>query len=345
MINKILVVDDIAVNRDILVENFSDSYEVLEAANGKEAWDILMENDDIAAVLLDLMMPVMNGIEVLTEMKKMGLLSRIPVFVVTAETDSKSLTQAYMLGAVDVITKPFNTDFIRNRIGNVIELYNRRNSLEDTVAEQHLQIDIMNINLIEMLAYIIEYKDREPDGTEMNKICSFTRILLRKICELYPEYNMEYEQILKIANAAILHDIGKFAIPDSILFKPGKLTEEEFRIMKTHSNRGYVVLKKFPDVMDAETHAYACDICLHHHERWDGNGYPEGLKGDEISIGAQVVSLVDVFTALTSPRVYKQVYSPEQAQKMINDGECGQFNPKLLKAFNSCFSILSGGLC
>lgn len=342
MSGKLLVVDDIEINRDILAETFKDQYEILQADNGRKALECLNENKDIDAVLLDLVMPELDGIGVLKEMNWANMLKKIPVFVVTAESDLDSLSDAYNFGAVDVIMKPYNANFIRRRIDSVIELYRTRNELQQTVVEQYRKLDSLNLNLIEMLASVIEFRDCES-GEHVKRISTLTKIVMKEVCELYPEYEMPYSQIIKISNAAVLHDVGKIAIPDNILTKPGRLTPEEFEIMKQHTVKGCAIMESFPKVLDKETYDYAYDICRHHHERWDGRGYPDKLQGDEISIWSQVVAIVDVYDALISPRVYKKMIPHDEAVRMIKAGECGVFNPKILEAFDKAISINGGG--
>lgn len=335
MRNTILIVDDMEINRAILAEGFKDGYHILEAENGQEAVDILKENDDIAAVLLDIMMPVMDGLGVLREMKDNGLISHIPVFIITASDSEKTLMDAYNLGAVDIISKPFMMNFLKCRIGGVIELYRHRNELEEIVDEQVKTLNSINRSMVETLASVIEFRDCES-GEHVKRISGITEVLMNAVSEMYPEYNYTQMEIEKIAMASVLHDVGKIAIPDGILNKPGRLTNEEFDIMKQHTTKGCEILESMPaGILDKEVYNYSYDICRHHHERWDGRGYPDGLKGDEISICAQIVAIADVYDALTSPRVYKAAFEHEKAVDMIFNGECGTFNPKLLEAFRS----------
>ncbi len=224
-------------------------------------------------------------------------------------------------------------DFIKCRINNVIELYRHRYDLESLLEEKVDKLNIINQSMIETLANIIEFRDGES-GEHVKRISSLSKKLLIKLCKMYPEYYLPKAEIDKISSASILHDVGKIAIPDSILNKPGRLTKEEFEIMKSHSVKGCEILSHIPNLLDEDTYKYSYDICRHHHERWDGKGYPDGLAGDEISIWAQAVSIVDVYDALISPRVYKAPFPHDVAVKMIYNGECGTFNPKILEAFN-----------
>ncbi len=330
---SILIVDDMDINREILAEAFKDKYDIIEAENGVEAVKHIEDgSEDIAAVLLDMIMPEMNGTEVLKKMNEDGTIIHIPVFIITAENNEDTLMEAYNLGAVDVIVKPFMLTFLRCRIENIIELYSHRNDLEDIVNEQVHKFSKFNKSMIEALASLVEFRDCES-GEHIKRMCGLTEILMNKVSNMYPEYRLPKSEIDKIVSASVLHDVGKIAISDSILNKPGKLTPEEFEIMKSHTIKGCEILKKMPSLLDDSVYNYSYDIARHHHERWDGRGYPDHLVGDKISIWAQVVSVVDVYDALVSPRVYKNAFDYDVAVKMIMNGECGAFNPKVLKAF------------
>ena len=329
----ILIVDDVEINRTILAEIFKDDYNILEADNGLQAIEMINGSFGISAVLLDLIMPGINGLEVLKEMNKSGKTDSIPVFLITAAESQKALMDGYQLGAVDVIMKPFMPNFIKCRINNVIELYAHRNKLEHIVAKQVERLNSLNQSMVETLATVIEFRDCES-GEHVKRIGRLTKILMTQVSEMYPEHHLPETEIDKIVTSSILHDVGKISIPDRILNKPGRLTEEEFEIMKQHTVKGCEILQNIPDIMDEGVYKYSYDICRHHHERWDGRGYPDGLSGDDISIWAQVVSVADVYDALTAERVYKKAFSHEKAVQMIHDGECGTFSPKLLKAFD-----------
>lgn len=333
MRNSLLIVDDVEINRAILSEAFKGEYDIIEAANGLEAVKLLKNSRNVAAVLLDLVMPEMGGMEVLREMNKTGDIFRIPVFIITSADDADTFEDAYKMGAVDVILKPFIHRFLKCRVANLIELYRHRNNLETTVNEQLARLNSMNRSMVETLASVIEFRNCES-GEHVKRISSVTALLMTAISEMYPEYYCSKEMIDRVSMAAILHDVGKISIPDVILNKPARLTHDEFEIMKQHTVRGCEILSNIPgEMMDKDVFDLCFDICRHHHERWDGGGYPDGLKGDDISIYSQVVAMADVYDALTSPRVYKAAYSHEKAVEMIFDGECGCFNPKLLKTF------------
>ncbi len=333
MKRSILIVDDMEVNREILAEAFRDKYDIIEAENGKEALAVLSDqSNDIAAVLLDMVMPEMNGMAVLQKMNENGSIVHIPVFIITAENDENMLMNAYNLGAVDIIVKPFMMTFLRCRIENIIELFSHRNDLEKLVNEQVKKISKYNKSMVEALATLVEFRDAES-GEHIKRMCGLTDILMNKVSNLFPEYRLPKAEIDRIVSASVLHDVGKIAVPDSILNKPGKLTPEEFEIMKQHTVKGCEILQKMPYLLDDSVYNYSYDIARHHHERWDGKGYPDKLEGDKISIWSQVVSVVDVYDALVSPRVYKKAFDHDTAVKMIMNGECGVFNPKVLKAF------------
>lgn len=346
--NILLIVDDQEINRMLLSEIFSDgNYRIEEAANGQEALELVEKHGgEIAAMLLDLLMPVMDGHELLHIMNEKGLLSSIPVFIITAEADMESHQKAYDLGAVDVIRKPFMPQFMKRRIKNVIEMYRMREQLLVIVEEQEVRLDeqarrlreqteklmAVNSSIIEMLATTIEFRDCES-GEHVRRIRTLTLLLLRHYIRKYPDCEVGSDQLSLIADASVLHDIGKIAIPDSILCKPGRLTPEEFAVMKEHTVRGCKILEQIPHLLDSKLYHYCYDICRHHHERWDGKGYPDGLKGNEIAIWSQVVALADVYDALVSERVYKAAYTHAQAVEMIVNGECGSFNPDVLTCF------------
>lgn len=330
----ILIVDDIEINRMILFEIFKDEYNIVEASDGEQAIKIINSDCCISAVLLDLFMPGINGLGVLKEMNKNGMINNVPVFLITASESEKMLLEGYHLGAVDVIQKPFMAPFLRCRINHVIELYSHRNELEKIIEKQVKQLNQVNQSMIETLATVIEFRSCES-GEHVKRICGLTGILMQKVSDMYPEYHLSKSEIDKIISSSILHDVGKISVPDSILNKPGRLTNEEFEIMKQHTVKGCEILQSMPEIIDKDIYNYSYDICRHHHERWDGRGYPDGLSGDEISIWAQVVSVVDVYDALTSDRVYKKAFSHEKAVEMIKNGECGAFNPKVLNAFEA----------
>ena len=331
---KLLVVDDVQLNRLILRELFDAEFDVLEAENGEVAIKLIDRyRQSISVVLLDMMMPVMDGIQVLEWMNKANLLITIPVVMITGEHDDDKLLQGYSMGISDLINKPFNPEITYRRVSNVVDLYDYKTDLERKLDEQRREIEEQqerikqsNLFLIDALSTTVEFRSTES-GDHIKRIRLLTKSLLEAIAH---EYSISDREIESISNASVLHDIGKISIPDAILMKPGKFTDEEFEIMKTHTLKGCEILESLGYMQDREYYNYCYEICRHHHEKWDGRGYPDGLKGDEISIWAQVTSLADVYDALTSKRVYKAAYTHEEAIRMIVNGECGQFNPSLL---------------
>ena len=311
--NTILVVDDIEMNRAILGEIFKDEYEIIEAENGLKALEIIDQNKDkIASIFLDIIMPVMGGIEVMKEMNEKGLANKIPVFFITSDNSEDTMKQGYDLGVVDIIQKPINPYFIKRRIGNIIELYKARERLTDVVHSQAQEIikkseEIIELNysFIETLSTAIEFRDCES-GEHVRRMHDLTAFLLKNLKGYVKNADFDDDTIEEIATAAIMHDLGKITIPDAILNKPAKLTFDEFEIMKTHTVKGCEILERIPKYNVNTVFKYAYDICRHHHERWDGNGYPDKLKGDDIPIWAQVVAVADVYDALTAERVYKK---------------------------------------
>lgn len=340
----LLIVDDDAINRAILERIFAEDHAILEAEDGRTGLEtILSAPDRLCAVLLDVVMPEMDGLEVLRRLRQAGLLDRLPVFLITAEASDNVLKEAYSLGVMDVISKPVVPYVVRRRVQSVIELFQARRRLSRTVESQREQLlrqaeEIITLNqgMVEALAAAIEFRSEES-GDHVRRIHDITKYLLSRT-EL--GRGLEQEEIEEIAQAAILHDVGKIAVPDAILNKPGRLTPEEFALMKTHTVQGARLLSQIPQLQRHRTYRYAVDIARHHHERWDGGGYPDGLKGDEISLWAQVVSLADVYDALSCKRVYKAAFPREQVLSMIREGACGVFNPELLR----CFFAVEGEL-
>ncbi len=330
----ILVVDDVKINRIMLTEIFKDEFDVLEASDGEEALSVINSNPDIGAVLLDLLMPGTDGFFVLKNMNETGLIEKIPVLVVTGAEDMDMLLKAYNMGVMNIITKPYVSYFLKRQLKNVMELYRHKNELEVMVSEQVARFNAMSRSIVEALADIIEFRDCET-GKHVKSVCGLTKELMVRLGRMYPEYRLPMEEIDKISIAAALHDVGKISIPDTILNKPGKLTDEEFRVMKSHTVKGCELLEKVRNIIDPGLYRYCYDICRHHHERWDGRGYPDGIAGDADEIWSQAVAVADVYDALTSDRVYRKAFPQDVAADMIFNGECGQFNPHVLEAFKA----------
>lgn len=337
--DTILVIDDDEINRGILDNLFSAFYRVEEAENGRIGLEkIRTDPEGYCAVLLDVVMPEMDGLEVLRALQAAELLEKIPVFLITAEASDATMKEAYRLGVMDVISKPVGPYVVLRRVNSVVELFRARKRLGNVVERQQSELLVqaqkiidLNQGMIESLAAAIEFRNGES-GQHVRRIHDITKSLLS---DTDLGAGLSKEQIQQIAQASIMHDVGKIAIPDAILNKPGRLTPEEFEIMKTHTTQGGFLLEKIPQLRENGVYHYAYDIARHHHERWDGRGYPDGLKGDEISLGAQIVSLADVYDALSCKRVYKDAFPRERVLQMIRDGECGVFNPELLDRFFS----------
>ncbi len=340
----ILIVDDDALNRAILENLFSTAYAIAEAEDGDEGIDkILALGDSLCAVLLDVVMPRMNGIEVLRRMKSLGLTDRIPFFLITASPDDDIVHQAYKLGVMDVISKPVVPYVVQRRVDSVMELFRARRELsaevirqQNQLLQQTKQLAQMSVGMVEALATAIEFRSDES-GAHVRRIRDITCHLLRTT-PLGAE--LTKEQIDLIGLASITHDVGKISISDAILNKPGRLTAEEFELMKTHTVKGAELLSQIPQMRNHSAYQYAYDIAMHHHERWDGRGYPHGLKGNETPIWTQIVALADVYDALVSKRCYKDAFQPSDAMDMIQRGQCGAFNPELLHHFKQAESTL-----
>ncbi len=335
--NCILIVDDDFINRELLKNIFSSQFNFLEAENGKDG--LLQINDhldELCAIILDVEMPELSGIELLEVISGRGITEKIPTFLITAHIDHELVEKAYHLGVMDVVLKPVTSVVVEKRVKTVIELFNARERLNETVKGQELmlsenekEMDELHRGTLEALATAIEFRDIES-GQHVSRIYGMTKYILTNTSfgkDLSPD------DIENIARGSIMHDVGKIAISDVILNKPGKLTKEEFEIMKLHTVKGAELLDQISRIQTHPSYVYAADIARHHHEKWDGRGYPDGLSGNQISIAAQVVSIVDVYDALVSVRVYKAPYTPEKAVEMIKNGECGLFNPDLLECF------------
>lgn len=339
---QILIVDDEEINREILKEMFSadlDKYDLLEAGNGREAVRQIEENHDIVLILLDVVMPIMDGFKVLEYMQEHDLLKEIPVILITGERVEDSEDRAYAFGVADVIHKPYFAHIVKRRSGNIIELYQNKRNMEVRLKEQELAIraqekEIRETNelMIDALSSVVESRSVET-GDHTKRIKHYTKIMAQYLKDYFPKYGLTEAKVDAIARASVLHDIGKIGISDAVLLKPGRLTPEEFELMKTHTIIGCDLLEKFYRDRTSEFYRYCYDICRHHHERWDGRGYPDHLVGDEIPVSAHIVAVADVYDALVSPRVYKSAFTNVKAYEMIMNGECGQFSPDILECF------------
>lgn len=328
---KILIVDDSEMNRSILADMLGDEYEIVEAIDGAEAVARLnTDSTDISLMLLDIVMPNMDGFEVLAVMNRRNWIQDIPVIMISAENTSSYIEHAYELGVTDFISRPFDGQIVHRRVINTIMLYAKQKRLIELVSDQIYEKERSNNLMVSILSHIVEFRNGES-GLHVLHVNMMTEILLQTVMRRTDKYNLKRSDIPIITMASSLHDIGKISIPEEILNKPGRLTKEEFDTMKTHSLIGAQMLDQLSYYKDEALVKMAYQICRWHHERYDGRGYPDGLAGEEIPIAAQIVALADVYDALTSKRVYKPAFTHEKAIEMITNGECGAFNPLLLE--------------
>lgn len=328
---RILVVDDSEMNREILSEILNEEYDIIEADSGDTCIDMLRKYETgISLVLLDIVMPGMDGFGVLNYMNRHHYLEDIPVIMISSEDSTETVRKAYEMGVSDYINRPFDAGVVHRRVYNTIKLYAKQRRLIALITNQVYEKEKNNRMMVGILSQIVEFRNGES-GSHVLNINIFTGMLLESLVQHTDKYDLSWSERLLITTASALHDIGKIGIDDKILNKPGRLTDEEFKIMQNHTIIGASILENMGSYQDEELMKVAYQICRWHHERYDGKGYPDGLKGDEIPISAQVVSLADVYDALVSERVYKKAYSHEKAIEMITNGECGCFNPILLE--------------
>lgn len=327
---KILVADDSEMNRAILSDMLEEEYEIMEAENGVEAVALLQKHgEEISLLLLDVVMPEMDGFGVMTVMNERHWIDDIPVIMISAETAPDFIERAYELGITDFISRPFDALIVHRRVINTILLYGKQKKLIGLVESQIYEKEQRSSMLVDILSHIVEFRNGES-GLHVLHVRALTEMFFRHLVRKTDQYQLDAADISMISTASALHDIGKIAIPEAILNKPGRLTDEEFEIMRSHTTVGAKMLEEIPIYQNEPLLKLTYQICRWHHERYDGNGYPDGLKGDEIPISAQVVALADVYDALTSRRVYKPPYSHDEAVAMILDGQCGIFNPLLM---------------
>lgn len=338
---KILIVDDSEMNRFILAQMLRQDYDIIEASDGLKAVEILREQaEDVALMLLDIIMPGLDGFGVLEKMNQENWIEDIPVIIISSDRSPLAIERAYELRAADFISRPFDAAIVRHRVVNTILFYAKQKKLVSLVERQVYEKERQSNLMIDILSHIVEFRNGES-GLHVIHIRTLTELLLKRLVQKTSKYKLSPTDITLISTASALHDIGKIVIPEQILNKPGKLTAEEFVIIKTHSQKGAEMIAGVSHLEREPLLEYACDIARWHHERFDGRGYPDGLEGDAIPICAQVTAIADVYDALTSKRVYKDAYSHEEAIKMINNGECGAFDPLLLE----CLMDIEGTLC
>ncbi len=334
---RVLIVDDSSLNREILSGILKNEFEIIEAESGEEATaQIERYGADISAVLLDLIMPGMSGFGVLDYMNERGLMSDIPVITITGDESNDSMRLAYEKGVSDYITRPFDAKIVYRRVSNTINVYSKQKQLLSEIKREMRVKDKNRMMTVEILSQIVEHPEEDGGGTHAEHMTEFTKLILERYVTKKEAYGVKNDEIYVISTAAALHDIGKVRIDRKIVDKKGKLTPEEFEIMKTHTLLGEKMLLNIKVFEKEPLIKYAREICRYHHERFDGKGYPDGLKGNEIPISAQVVSVCDVYDALISKRSYKPAYSHEKAMEMIKNGECGAFNPLILECLEEC---------
>lgn len=339
----ILIVDDSAMNRMLLSDILADTYNIIEAEDGEQAIAILQQHaSEISIVVLDMVMPKVDGFGVLEAMNENRWIQFLPVVSISTESSPEFVERAYSLGVTDFINRPFDELIVIRRVSNTIKLYAKQRKLTNMVANEIFEKERNGSLMITILSHIVEFRNGES-GMHVMNIGTLTEILLNQISKKDDKYYLPYAERDLIVKASALHDIGKISIPEEVLNKPGKLTDEEFEAMKQHTVIDYQMLSDL-GFQDEPLVKVSREITRWHHERYDGRGYPDGLKGDEIPLSAQIVSLADVYDALTSERVYKPAFSHEKAIQMILNGECGAFNPLLLECLVEAQDAIRQGL-
>ncbi|MBO5451392.1 MAG: HD domain-containing protein [Lachnospiraceae bacterium] len=350
MENRILLVDENEIYRDIMMRILCKEYSVEQVDNVGQAMDYLAKDiNGIVAVLVDMLGSTTDGFTLLDAISKSPLHGKIPIIVLCNPTSAEMEEKLYLSEVSECIRQPFNETLIRLKVRNMVQLFQYQNDLEEKIKQQTKRIEMQNtmlkveadflqksnVQIIDLLGVMAEYRNQES-GEHIRRIKEYTRIIAEGMMQLYPEKGLTTELINIIVSASSLHDIGKIAITDTILLKPGRLTDKEFEYMKSHTFSGCEILEKLQNAWSKEYGKICKEICLCHHERYDGNGYPNGLKKDEIPLSAQIVSIADVYDALVHERVYKEAIPKDQAYEMIMNGECGIFSPDILNCFTQC---------
>lgn len=327
----VLIVDDSEMNRDILSEMLKEDYDIIEAASGEECITELKKyGSGIAAVLLDIVMPGMDGFDVLDYMTFNHILGEVPVIAISGDESEETIRKAYESGVSDYVARPFDARVVHRRVANTVNVYAEQKRLISAVTREMTEKERNANVLIEVFGEIAEFGNGSG-GKHVRNIGKITERLLERLITKTDKYDVKSRDIFLIRTASALHDVGKFVVPAEIVCKPGKLTAEEYEVMKKHAEYGAKIIDGVDKYRGEPLMRYAYEICRWHHERYDGRGYPDGLKGDEIPIAAQVVSVGDVYDALTNERVYKKAVPHEEAMAMIKNGECGAFNPVLIE--------------
>lgn len=333
--NIVMIVDNVKINRIMLRELVKNSFRTMEVEDGEDAKrKFMVFQKRVCCVLYNASMPDVNGTEFLQYFAESGYLAETPVFIITSE-ENVDFGHYYGLGASEVFIAPFDPSYLNGKIRMFSELYNQNLEYKTKLSKLENGIDDRDGVIRNVLTSVFEFIHFET-SSHITRVKNLTNILAKTFATMFPEYGLTEEQVKCISDASALHDIGKAAIPTTILFKPGRLTAEEFTEMKTHTVKGVEILNDFGLDKSKPFNQYCYDIARNHHERWDGNGYPDRLSEDDIPVAAQIFSIIDVYDALVSEKVYKDAIPYEKAVTMIREGECGQFPPKVLEAFNAC---------
>lgn len=350
MRNKIVIVDQYDWNRIALTQILSAEYTIIEATNGEKALEIIDQSEsEIAAILIDMIISQNDEFALLKSIQQNSWHVKIPVLVVCGMSSVIMQKQLFEYGVSECINQPFDNTLIKIKVSNIVKLFQYKNELESIVQKQtekiktqncmlKMQADVLkksNVNIIDLIGIMAEYRDLES-GEHIQRVKVYTRILAEEMSKEFPQKGLTPEKISLIVDASPLHDIGKITISDAVLLKPGKLTAEEYEYMKSHTISGCEILEKIKDTWSGEYSEISAQICRHHHERYDGSGYPDGLKGNEIPLSAQIVAVADVYDALINERVYKAAIPKDEAFRMIINGECGLFSPELMECLKNC---------
>lgn len=342
MNSTILIIEDVELNRVLLKQMFEQEYQIVEKENGKLGIEYLKEHlEEIAIVLLDVKMPVMDGYQVMEYMKKNGWMTHIPVILITDDEEGNAMERGYGLGATDVIFKPFRRHIVIQRVNNVIELYRHKNHLEEMVkrqteelSRQYEKLREHHEHLIEVMHDIIEYRHTEA-SKHIKYVQGYTSILLHHFACLYPKSKMTEEKINMIVQATQMHDVGKITLPDSLISRQGRLSDFEMDMLKEHTTKGERIMQVMTEFEREEYQEICRNVCLYHHEKYDGRGYPFGLKKDRIPIEAQIVALADMYDALVNSPARKEIETKEEAYSMLLSGSCGVLSPKMKACLES----------
>lgn len=347
MRRTIIIADKEGLARELLEQIFANDYDIVLADDGKQALaEINTHIRELAAVFIDWDIPGFNGYQILQVLKIKGVCSRVPVILTTDKEETQIEVTGYAMNTAAVIHKPYTAITLRRQVIRLIELFDKVAALEAAaeekekkVRQQQEKLDDFYEKLLDSISTIVEYRSPEFER-HILRIKNFTRIMAASYKNLYPKANLTDEQINRMVRASAIHDIGKIAVPDSILLKPARLTDDERQVMMSHTTKGVEVLELLRDVQDEEQFKTSYEVCRWHHERHDGKGYPDGLKENEIPLSAKIVSLVDVYDALVSERIYKKAYDTDTAFHMIMKGECGVFAPDILKCFEASRKLI-----